>query len=225
MRRHHHDREGGDPSFDRGPGWDPRDPRDPRTRGPRQGIRRGGPGGPGFGRGRPPFGFGPVPGGRARKGDMQAAILRLLNEQPMHGYQVIQELANRSGGAWNPGPGSVYPTLQAMEDQELITHESDGSRNVYSLTDKGKAAAADAGHGRPQNPWDEMAEASGPRIELRQAVHSRSSPRARRSSAARPTSRSARRSPSSTRPGRASTSSSPSSRGAIPGLGGAGTLP
>lgn len=180
MRRHHHDHEGAEAPFHRGPGWDPRTAHEPRMhhrgpddhRDPRQGFRRGGPGGPGFGRGRPPFGFGPMPGGRARKGDMQAAILRLLAEQPMHGYQVIQELADRSGGAWNPGPGSVYPTLQAMEDQQLIAHESDGSRNVYSLTEKGKVAAAEAGQGRPQNPWDEMAEASGPRVDLRQAVHS-----------------------------------------------------
>ncbi len=102
---------------------------------------------------------------------MQAAILRLLNEQSMHGYQIIGELASRSGGAWNPGPGSVYPTLQAMEDQELVRHETDGSRNVYSLTEKGRAAATDAGNDRAQSPWDEMAEASGPRVDLRQAVH------------------------------------------------------
>ena len=102
---------------------------------------------------------------------MQSAILRLLNEQAMHGYQIIGELSSRSGGAWNPGPGSVYPTLQAMEDQELVQHETDGSRNVYSLTEKGKAAATSAGQGRPLSPWEEMAEASGPRVELRQAVH------------------------------------------------------
>ena len=89
----------------------------------------------------------------------------------MHGYQIIQELAARSGGAWNPGPGSVYPTLQAMEEQDLVTSEMDGSKRVYSLTDKGRQAA-EAGEGSARTPWDDMAEASGPRVSLRQAMGS-----------------------------------------------------
>ncbi len=87
----------------------------------------------------------------------------------MHGYQIIQELTERSGGAWNPGPGSVYPTLQAMEEQELVTGEMVGSKRVFSLTEKGRTAA-EAGEGTARNPWADMAEASGPRIELRQAM-------------------------------------------------------
>jgi DNA-binding PadR family transcriptional regulator len=87
----------------------------------------------------------------------------------MHGYQIITELANRSGGVWNPGPGSVYPTLQAMEEQELVTSELDGSKRVYSLTDKGRKVA-EAGEGTARSPWDDMAEASGPRVDLRQAM-------------------------------------------------------
>jgi DNA-binding PadR family transcriptional regulator len=87
----------------------------------------------------------------------------------MHGYQIIQELANRSGGAWNPGPGSVYPTLQAMEEQELVTSEMSGSKRVFSLTDAGREAA-EAGKTATRMPWDDMAEASGPRIDLRQAI-------------------------------------------------------
>jgi len=87
----------------------------------------------------------------------------------MHGYQIIQELTDRSGGAWNPGPGSVYPTLQALEDQELVTSETAGSKRVYSLTEKGRTAA-EAGKGTSGTPWDDMAEASGPRIELRHAM-------------------------------------------------------
>ncbi len=138
----------------------------------------GGPGhGPGhghghgaaFGRpGRPGFGLGP--GGRARRGDMQAAILGLLAEAPMHGYQLIQELASRSGGAWTPGPGSVYPTLQAMEEQGLIAGEQDGSRRVFSLTDAGREAVATQAEGQAPMPWEQMAQASGPRLALRQAV-------------------------------------------------------
>lgn len=88
----------------------------------------------------------------------------------MHGYQIIQELTDRSGGAWNPGPGSVYPTLQAMEEQDLVTSELSGSKRVYSLTDKGREAA-EAGQGTARSPWDHMAEASGPRLDLREAMH------------------------------------------------------
>jgi DNA-binding PadR family transcriptional regulator len=128
---------------------------------------RGGPGfGPGFGR----PGFGQMPGSRARRGDMQAAILGLLAEQPMHGYQVIQELANRSGGAWTPGPGSVYPTLQAMEEQGLVAGEQDGSRRVFSLTDAGREALRIQGPGREPMPWEQIAHASGPRLALRQSI-------------------------------------------------------
>jgi DNA-binding PadR family transcriptional regulator len=87
----------------------------------------------------------------------------------MHGYQIIQELSDRSGGMWNVGPGSVYPTLQAMEEQELVTSEMDGSKRVYSLTEKGREAAK-AGEGTAATPWDQMAESSGPRVSLRHAI-------------------------------------------------------
>jgi len=84
--------------------------------------------GPGFG----PFGFGGPFFGRGPKvgrGDVRAAILVLLAEEPMHGYQVIQELAERSGGVWRPSPGSIYPTLQLLEDEGLIRGtEEDGKR-------------------------------------------------------------------------------------------------
>jgi len=63
------------------------------------------------------FGRGPKRG----RGDVRAAIVALLAEEPMHGYQIITELSERSGGAWRPSPGSVYPTLQALEDQGLVT--------------------------------------------------------------------------------------------------------
>jgi DNA-binding PadR family transcriptional regulator len=87
----------------------------------------------------------------------------------MHGYQIIQELAGRSGGAWNPGPGSVYPTLQAMAEQDLVTSEMAGSKRVYSLTEKGRTAA-EAGATAARNPWDDMADISGPRPALREAI-------------------------------------------------------
>jgi DNA-binding PadR family transcriptional regulator len=130
-------------------------------RGP--GGRRFGPGGPGgFGPGFGP-GFGGPPfggrGPRARRGDIRVAVLRLLSEQPMHGYQIIQELGARTGGVWNPSPGSVYPTLSALEDQGLVRAEEVDGKRVFHLTDAGREQlAADAG--RPA-PWDDVAAGAG----------------------------------------------------------------
>jgi hypothetical protein len=70
----------------------------------------------------------------------------------MHGYQIITEITDRSGGVWRPSPGSVYPTLQALEDQGLVTATTTGGRRVFSLTDQGKAAADATGDGPA--PWD-----------------------------------------------------------------------
>ncbi|MEU1012690.1 PadR family transcriptional regulator [Streptomyces sp. NPDC005890] len=117
-----------------------------------------GPGGPGFGPGGPGFGpgaWGPRgrggPRGRARRGDVRASILALLKERPMHGYEMIQEIAERSGGAWKPSPGSVYPTLQLLEDEGLITSESEGGKKLFSLTEGGRAAAEEGADA----PWEE----------------------------------------------------------------------
>ncbi|WP_327181894.1 PadR family transcriptional regulator [Streptomyces sp. NBC_01334] len=114
----------------------------------------GGPGGPGFG---PGFG-GPWggrgrggPRGRARRGDVRASILALLKVRPMHGYEMIQEIAERSGGAWKPSPGSVYPTLQLLEDEGLISSESEGGKKLFSLTEEGRTAAEEG----PEAPWEE----------------------------------------------------------------------
>jgi hypothetical protein len=85
--------------------------------------RRGRPGWFGFGGpfGRNPFGGHPVARrGRAKRGDVRAAILVLVAEQPRNGYQVMQELERRSGGSWRPSPGSVYPAFQQLEDEGLI---------------------------------------------------------------------------------------------------------
>jgi len=100
------------------------------------------------------------PGGpRARRGDIRTAILRLLSEQPMHGYQVIHELAERSGGMWRPSAGSVYPTLQLLSDEGLLDSEQVAGKKVYHLTDAGRAAVAEA-EGKP-SPWEDAAP-SGP---------------------------------------------------------------
>ncbi|OKK03232.1 PadR family transcriptional regulator [Streptomyces sp. CB03234] len=82
---------------------------------------------------------------------MRASILALLKDRPMHGYEMIQEIAERSGGAWRPSPGSVYPTLQLLEDEDLIASRSEGGKKLFTLTDTGRAEA-DAG---PDAPWEE----------------------------------------------------------------------
>ena len=105
--------------------------------------RHGGFGGPGMG--------GPRRGRKAGRGDVRAAIIALLAEAPMHGYQIITEITDRSGGVWQPSPGSVYPTLQALEDQGLVTVATADGRRVFSLTDEGRAAADAMGDG--PSPW------------------------------------------------------------------------
>lgn len=112
---------------------------------------------------RPGRAFGPrrgmpregVPLGRmrgARRGEVRAAVLALLTEQPMHGYQVITELAERSDGAWRPSAGSIYPTLQQLADEGLVRDREVEGRRVYELTDEGRAAVERATPGTP--PWE-----------------------------------------------------------------------
>lgn len=113
-----------------------------------------GPFGPGGARGFGGFG-GSSGGGRARRGDVRAGVLRLLAEQPMHGYQVIQELSARSGGAWNPSAGSVYPTLQMLEDEGLVTSTESSGKRVYELTEAGRKTVADTAD--KSAPWEEAA--------------------------------------------------------------------
>jgi DNA-binding PadR family transcriptional regulator len=70
-------------------------------------------------------------------------VLSLLAEQPMHGYQIIQEIERRSHGAWKPSPGSVYPTLQQLEDEGLVRAEEQEGRRVYRLTEDGQRTTAE----------------------------------------------------------------------------------
>jgi DNA-binding PadR family transcriptional regulator len=85
---------------------------------------------------------------------VRAAILQLLAERPMHGYEMLQELAERTQGLWRPSPGSLYPALQLLEDQELVVSVSADGRRRYELTDAGRAAQAE----RPSGPapWEAM---------------------------------------------------------------------
>jgi DNA-binding PadR family transcriptional regulator len=78
---------------------------------------------------------------RMKRGDVRSAVLRLLLESPMHGYQIIHEIETRSGGVWKPSAGSVYPALQLLADEGLIVaHENEG-RRTYTLTDTGREVA------------------------------------------------------------------------------------
>jgi len=111
-------------------------------RGPRPERGRGMGFGPGFAQG---FGPGRMPFmGRqrpTRRGEVRSAILALLAETPMHGYQIITELSERSGGDWRPSAGSVYPTLQQLTDEGLVRDQERDGRRVYELTESGRAEA------------------------------------------------------------------------------------
>lgn len=95
--------------------------------------------------------------GRMGRGDIRAAILVELTAEPMHGYQIIQAIEARTRGAWKPSPGSIYPTLQLLADEGLVTAEQVGERKVYSLTEAGRAAAAEHAEGptrwEPRRSW------------------------------------------------------------------------
>jgi DNA-binding PadR family transcriptional regulator len=124
----------------------------------------GGPGGPGFGRG--PGGpwmaplFGGMPGGpgfgrrrRASRGDVRTAAVLLLAEEPRNGYQIMQELEERSEGLWRPSPGSIYPALQQLEDEGLIRSDEQEGRRLYHLTDAGRAYVSERPDDQPA-PWE-----------------------------------------------------------------------
>ncbi|HEX3591657.1 MAG TPA: PadR family transcriptional regulator [Pseudonocardiaceae bacterium] len=159
LREHLHDMhaEFGQPPFPPGPPGFPPGP---------GGAFRGFPPGPGFGfgpgfamgRGGRGRGHGREHGhgrGRARRGNVRAAVLILLAERPMHGYEIIQQISERSRGWWRPSPGSVYPTLQLLADEGLVTTDQESGKRLYSLTDEGRTEA------EKQNstpPWEQAAD-------------------------------------------------------------------
>lgn len=73
------------------------------------------------------------------RGDLKFVILRLVSKEPMHGYQVMQALEKEAGPWYKPSPGSVYPTLQMLEDEGLVVCEAQGGKKVYHITDEGRA--------------------------------------------------------------------------------------
>ena len=110
-------------------------------------------------RGGPPFGGGAMFGhafgggrGRARRGDVRTALLLLLAEEPRNGYQLMQAIEERSGGRWRPSPGSVYPTLQHLEDEGLVSVTDGEGAKRFALTDAGREHLASRTDDSP--PWD-----------------------------------------------------------------------
>ncbi|GAA4530968.1 PadR family transcriptional regulator [Amycolatopsis samaneae] len=112
----------------------------------------------GFGEFPPGRGHGPRGrrggGRRSRRGDVRTAILALLAEQPRHGYEIIREIGERSGGFWKPSPGSVYPTLQMLADEGLVLSKDEQGKKLFELTDEGRAAA-ERQDATP--PWEQIA--------------------------------------------------------------------
>lgn len=146
--RNHHEPFGRGPGF--GPGFGP---------GPR---RHGGPGPDGDGRGR-------RRGMRAPRGDVRAAVLQLLAAEPMHGYQLMQLIAERSEGAWRPSPGTIYPVLAQLEDEGLVEVTRDQGRKLATLTEAGRAYVTDNAT-ELGDPFAALRENLGPQVDLRGPV-------------------------------------------------------
>jgi DNA-binding PadR family transcriptional regulator len=114
---------------------DERRPRERRRDGHRERDRRGDrghrPGSRGRGRAR----------GRASRGDVRAAVLLLLEDEPMHGYQLMQAIAERTDGRWSPSPGAIYPALRQLEDEGLVDVATESGRKLVTITDAGRGHA------------------------------------------------------------------------------------
>ena len=105
-------------------------------------------------------------GGRARRGDVKFLVLEVLAESPRHGYEIIRAIEERRG--FRPSPGSIYPTLQMLEDQGFIKGVDEGGKRRYDITEEGRAHLAD--NPRHAAPWDEVAGGADPvRVQLHDA--------------------------------------------------------
>jgi DNA-binding PadR family transcriptional regulator len=107
--------------------------------------------------------------GRAQRGDVRTAILQVLADEPMHGYQIMQTMRDRTGGAWRPSPGAVYPTIAQLEDEGLVTTREEGGRRLVTLTPEGTAYLEERS-ARLGDPFADFAEGTtGP--DLRDPLH------------------------------------------------------
>ena len=129
------------------------------------------PGGPHSGEDGPRGFRGGPRGPRAKVGNLRLAILALLQEESRNGYSMIQETAQRSGGLWQPSPGSMYPALAGLEDEGLITVQPQDGKKTYALTELGLKYVQDNAEAL-KAPWaSEQEGGRGNHIELRQALH------------------------------------------------------
>ena len=153
---HHQDRERHHDDFQQGPG--PTDGPRGRRRGPFGGHPRGGPEGHDRGHRHDRQ--------SRRRGAVRVAVLLLLAEESMHGYQLMQTIAERTDGAWSPSPGAIYPTLNQLEDEGLVQIDTSGGRKEVSLTEAGRLHVEEH-----QAEWpNPLATEDGPR--LRELMHS-----------------------------------------------------
>lgn len=129
----------------------PHDRRDRGSRGAQRGRERG--------RGR----------GRIHRGDVRTAILLVLADEPMHGYQIMQAMSDRTGGAWRPSPGAVYPTIAQLEDEGLVTTREEGGRRLVTLTSEGRSYVEERS-ARLGDPFAEFADRSAG-TDLREPLH------------------------------------------------------
>jgi DNA-binding PadR family transcriptional regulator len=140
-----------EPGSKPGPGGHEHRPHDHRGRG------RGAPGGRGRGR------------GRVQRGDVRTAILLVLADEAMHGYQIMQAISDRTGGAWRASPGAVYPTIAQLEDEGLVTTREEGGRRSVTLTSEGRTYVEERS-ARLGDPFAEFADRpTGP--DLREPLH------------------------------------------------------
>ena len=144
-----------EPGSKPGPGGHAHRPHDHRGRGGRGAPGRGAPGG----RGR----------GRVQRGDVRTAILLVLADEAMHGYQIMQAISDRTGGAWRASPGAVYPTIAQLEDEGLVTTREEGGRRLVTLAPEGRTYVEERS-ARMGDPFAEFAgRPAGP--DLREPLH------------------------------------------------------
>ena len=93
----------------------------------------------------------------------------LLADQPMHGYQIMQAMSDRTGGAWHPSPGAIYPTIAQLEDEGLVTTKEEGGRRLVTLTAEGRAYLEERS-ARLGDPFADFAGAAD-RPDLRDPMH------------------------------------------------------
>lgn len=125
----------------------------------------GGPGGPGEHLGHRGMGR----GGRMRRGEVRPSLLIALLDGPSHGYDLIQRLEEKSGGRWRPSPGSVYPALQLLDDEGLVTSRREDGKQIFELTDTGRTQATEHLE-RNGSPWDAVGDADTDHGQLRVAM-------------------------------------------------------